>query len=60
VTAHRGVCLPCGSSAGRAVAERLGFRAEGIRHESHWITDRFVDRVVYGMLARDWEVHRDG
>ncbi|HWA17243.1 MAG TPA: GNAT family protein [Gemmatimonadales bacterium] len=40
--------------ASRAVAERLGLTAEGTRRESHWITDRFLDHVVYGILAREW------
>lgn len=54
--------MQCGveNRASRAVAERLGFRAEGIRRESHWITDRFVDHVVYGMLSRDWESDHHG
>jgi ribosomal-protein-serine acetyltransferase len=58
---HR-VEMQCGveNRASRAVAERLGFRPEGVRRESHWITDRFVDHVVYGMLDREWEAHRDG
>ena len=42
------------NAASRAVARRLGFREEGVRRESHWITDRFVDHVVYGMLDREW------
>jgi ribosomal-protein-serine acetyltransferase len=42
------------------LAARLGFRAEGVRRESHWITDRFVDHVVYGLLDREWEAHRNG
>ena len=37
----------------RAVPERLGFRLEGVRRDSHWITDRFVDHAVYGLLAHD-------
>jgi ribosomal-protein-serine acetyltransferase len=43
-----------GNTASRAVAERLGLRAEGTRRESHWITDRFLDHVVYGVLAPEW------
>jgi ribosomal-protein-serine acetyltransferase len=52
---HR-VEMQCGVANGpsRAVAERLGFTNEGTRRESHWITDRFVDQVVYGMLDREW------
>jgi len=58
---HR-VEMQCGveNRASRAVAERLGFRAEGVRRESHWITDRFVDHVMYAMLDREWEARRDG
>ena len=52
---HR-VEMQCGvgNAPSRAVAERLGFRPEGIRRESHWITDRFVDHVVYGLLESEW------
>lgn len=52
---HR-VEMQCGveNRRSRAVAERLGFRLEGIRRESHWITDRFVDHAVYGVLDREW------
>ena len=58
---HR-VEMQCGVGNGpsRAVAERLGFRAEGVRRESHWITDRFVDHVMYSMLDREWEALRNG
>jgi ribosomal-protein-serine acetyltransferase len=44
-----------GNSRSRAVAERLGFLNEGIRRDSHWITDRYVDHVVYGLLAHEWK-----
>lgn len=58
---HR-VEMQCGveNRASRAVAERLGFHPEGVRRESHWITDRFVDHVVYGMLDREWGARSDG
>jgi ribosomal-protein-serine acetyltransferase len=58
---HR-VEMQCGvgNRNSRAVAERLGFRPEGVRRESHWITDRFVDHVVYGMLDREWEAQSHG
>ncbi|GAB5520569.1 MAG: GNAT family protein [Rhodothermales bacterium] len=56
---HR-VEMQCGvdNRASRAVAERCGLTAEGIRRGSHWITDRFVDHVVYGVLESEWEASR--
>lgn len=52
---HR-VELQCAvdNTASRAVARRLGCREEGVRRESHWITDRYVDHVIYGLLDREW------
>ena len=52
---HR-IEMQCGveNQASRSVAQRCGLKQEGIRRESHWITDRFVDHVVYGILAREW------
>ena len=48
--------MQCGAENGRsrAVPERLGFTLEGVRRQSHWITDRFVDHAVYGLLADEW------
>jgi len=39
----------------RAVPERLGFREEGtLRHVVVWAGVRYVDHVVYGLLAEEW------
>jgi len=42
------------NSKSRAIPERLGFEKEGIIREREWVNDRYVDHVVYGMLAGDW------
>ncbi len=44
-----------GNFASRAIPERLGFTQEGIKRESDWITTRYVDHVLYAMLAADWD-----
>ena len=58
---HR-IEMICGvaNTRSRAVAERLGFTNEGVRRESYWITDRFADHVVYGLLAREWRRGQGG
>lgn len=43
-----------GNRPSRAVPERLGFVQEGIVRETEWLYDHFVDHVIYGMLAKDW------
>lgn len=39
----------------RAIPERLGFTAEGSIRQAEWLYDHYVDHVVYGILAEDWQ-----
>jgi ribosomal-protein-serine acetyltransferase len=53
---HR-VTIQCGTGNPKscAVPERLGFTREGVMREAEWVNDRWVDLVVWGMLAQDWK-----
>lgn len=37
-----------------AVAEKLGFTREGIIRDSSWVNGRFMDDVVFGLLAEEF------
>lgn len=39
----------------RSIPERLGFVNEGCIRQAEWLYDHYVDHMVYGMLARDWD-----
>lgn len=39
----------------RSIPERLGFVEEGQIRQAEWLYDHYVDHVVYGMLANEWE-----
>ncbi|NRG45437.1 GNAT family N-acetyltransferase [Bacillus sp. CRN 9] len=38
----------------RSIPERLSFKQEGIIRQAEWLYDHYVDLVVYGMLAEEW------
>lgn len=40
----------------RAVPERLNFSEEGHIRQSEWLYDRYVNHVIYGMLAENWKI----
>lgn len=42
----------------RAIPERLSFREEGILRKSERIGDRYLDNVVYSMLAAEWRARK--
>ncbi len=39
----------------RAIPEKLGFVQEGTIQQGQWLYDHYVDLVVYGMLAGEWQ-----
>ncbi|AXI11014.1 GNAT family N-acetyltransferase [Oceanobacillus sp. 143] len=39
----------------REIPKRLSFVEEGKIRQAEWLYDHYVDHVVYGMLASDWE-----
>ena len=48
--------MHCGTenTRSRKIPENLGFREEGVIRQAQWLHDRFVDLVIYGMLANEW------
>ncbi|MFN8160176.1 MAG: GNAT family protein [Solirubrobacterales bacterium] len=43
-----------GNERSRRIPERLGFTKEGVARESQRFGDRYLDSVVYALLAREW------
>jgi ribosomal-protein-serine acetyltransferase len=52
------IAAATGNHASRRVAERLGFRFEGVAREAEWIYGRKVDHAVYALLAAEWKALR--
>lgn len=48
--------IRCGTenSRSRKVAERLGFKFEGIARESEYLHDHYIDLAVYAILKSEW------
>jgi len=38
-----------------AIPKRLGFAQEGILRDAAWLYDHYVNLIVFGMLAREWQ-----
>jgi ribosomal-protein-serine acetyltransferase len=50
VEIHAGV----DNARSRAIPERLGFTQEGVLRQAERVGDRWVDHVMYSMLAEEW------
>lgn len=48
-------CAPANRRS-RAIPERLGFREEATLREAELVGGRYLDSVVYGLLAREWDL----
>jgi ribosomal-protein-serine acetyltransferase len=49
------IAAAVGNGKSRAIAERLGFRLEGISREAEWLYDHFVDHALYAIIRSDWD-----
>jgi ribosomal-protein-serine acetyltransferase len=50
------ISIECATENGRsrAIAERLGFKLEGIVRGIEWVHDHYVDHALYGLLRSDY------
>jgi ribosomal-protein-serine acetyltransferase len=47
-----------GNLRSRAIPSRLGFREEGVLREAERVGERYIDHVLYAVLAREWDPPR--
>lgn len=47
-----------GNRKSRRIPERLHFVNEGCIRQAEWLYDHYVDHVVYGILAEEWNKNR--
>ncbi len=47
-----------GNTRSCAIPQRLGFTREGVIRQAEWLYDHFVDLVLYGVLASEWQKRR--
>lgn len=40
----------------RRTAEKLGFKLEGVEREIHQWNEAWVDRLTFGVLAKEWKM----
>lgn len=38
-----------------AIPQRLGFTKEGCLKQAEWLSDKFVDHYVFGLVKEDWQ-----
>jgi ribosomal-protein-serine acetyltransferase len=43
-----------GNKKSRSIPERLNFVNEGCIRQAEWLYDHYVDHIVYGILAEEW------
>ena len=48
-----------GNDRSRRVAERLGFRCEGVLREAHYVRGRYLDQHLFALLRREFEPQTD-
>ncbi len=53
--------IRCGvrNKKSRRIPERLGFQKEGTLRQAEWLHDHFIDLVIYGLLASEWQKKRE-